>query len=701
MPISKEDFLKYLATGRKGPAPFREIMKHFNISKKDKKRLNRFLSELITAGTIVQVAHDKFGLAEAMDLKVGVLSGHRNGFGFVIIPDSEQDIFIPPPMMNGAMHKDKVVVRVTGSKDGGKKKEGEIIRVLERANTEIVGVYEESKHFGFVVPEDKKIWHNIYIHKNESKGAKGGQKVVVKVTEWPDKGQNPEGKITEILGFKLDPEVDFKVIIRQYNIRTDFTPAVIAEAKASAVPIPEEEIRNRKDFRDDLVITIDGEDAKDFDDAVSLTEKNGEYHLGVHIADVSYYVKPGSALDDEGFQRGNSIYFPNHVIPMLPEALSNEMCSLKPDVDRLTMSAVMKLDAKGELKGIELVKSIIRSKRRMTYTKVSKIVEDKDPELRREYSDIAPMLDAMLKLAKLLNKKRFNDGSIDFDLPETRIVLDSHDAPLRVEKVIRNWAHRLIEEFMLLTNEVVASHIFRHGLASIYRVHDVPDYADLVEFERFVNSLKYPLKLKEDVDPKLIQALLKKVKGTPEEEVINNLALRSMKLAIYSTEARGHFALAKKYYSHFTSPIRRYPDLAVHRVLKVLLEKDNRNKYPQSELIKVAKHCSETERVAEEVEEEIVKLKKIQFIKNHVGRVLDGVVTGVQGYGIFVELSELYVEGLVHVSSMADDYYTFDEKQYAMFGRNNKKRFRLGDKVKVKVERVDVDKRQVDFVLAK
>ena len=412
-------------------------------------------------------------------------------------------------------------------------------------------------------------------------------------------------------------------------------------------------------------------------------------------------MKPGSALDDEGFQRGNSIYFPNHVIPMLPEALSNEMCSLKPDVDRLTMSAVMKLDAKGELKGIELVKSIIRSKRRMTYTKVSKIVEDKEPELRREYSDIAPMLDTMLKLAKLLNKKRFNDGSIDFDLPETRIVLDSHDAPLRVEKVIRNWAHRLIEEFMLLTNEVVASHIFRHGLASIYRVHDVPDYADLVEFERFVNSLKYPLKLKEDVDPKLIQALLKKVKGTPEEEVINNLALRSMKLAIYSTEARGHFALAKKYYSHFTSPIRRYPDLAVHRVLKVLLEKDNRNKYPQSELIKVAKHCSETERVAEEVEEEIVKLKKIQFIKNHVGRVLDGVVTGVQGYGIFVELSELYVEGLVHVSSMADDYYTFDEKQYAMFGRNNKKRFRLGDKVKVKVERVDVDKRQVDFVLAK
>ncbi|OGF47919.1 MAG: ribonuclease R [Candidatus Firestonebacteria bacterium RIFOXYC2_FULL_39_67] len=699
--ITKETFLKYLASGRKGPAPFREIMKQFNISKKDKKRLDRFLSELIADGTIVRVAHDKFGLAEAMDLKVGVLSGHRNGFGFVIIPDAEQDIFIPPPMMNGAMHNDKVVVRVTGSKDGGKKKEGEIIRVLERANNEIVGVYEESKHFGFVVPDDKKVWHNIYIHKNDSKGAKGGQKVVVKVTEWPDKGQNPEGRITEILGFKLDPEVDFKAIIRQYNIRTEFTPEVIAEAKASAQPIPEEEIWKRKDFRDDIVFTIDGEDAKDFDDAVSLTEKNGEYHLGVHIADVSYYVKPGSALDSEGYERGNSIYFPNHVIPMLPEALSNEMCSLKPDVDRLTMSAVMKLDAKGELKGYELVKSIIRSKRRMTYTKVSKIVEDKDKELRAEYSDIASTLDNMLKLAKILNKKRFNDGSIDFDLPETKIILDSHDAPLRVEKIIRNWAHRLIEEFMLLTNEVVATHIFRQGLASIYRVHDIPDYDDLIEFERFVNSLKYPLKLKEDVDPKLIQALLKRVKGTPEEEVINNLALRSMKLAVYSTEARGHFALAKKYYSHFTSPIRRYPDLAVHRVLKVLLEKDNRNKYPQSELIKTAKHCSDTERVAEEVEEEIVKLKKIQLIKNHVGRVLDGVVTGVQSYGIFVELSVLYIEGLVHVSSMADDYYTFDEKQYAMFGRNNKKRYRLGDKVKVKVERVDVDKRQVDFVLAK
>ncbi|OGF49869.1 MAG: ribonuclease R [Candidatus Firestonebacteria bacterium RIFOXYA2_FULL_40_8] len=701
MIITKEAFLKYLASGRKGPAPFREIMKQFNISKKDKKRLDRFLNDLIATGSIIRVAHDKFGLAEAMDLKVGVLSGHRNGFGFVIIENEEKDIFIPPPMMNGAMHNDKVVVRVTGSKDGGKKREGEIIRVLERANNEIVGVYEESKHFGFVVPDDKKIWHNIYVHKNESKGAKGGQKVVVKVLEWPDKGQNPEGKITEILGFKLDPEVDFKAIIRQYNIRTEFTPEVIAEAKASAVPIPEEEIWKRKDFREDIVFTIDGEDAKDFDDAVSLAEKNGEYLLGVHIADVSYYVKSGTALDDEGYERGNSIYFPNHVIPMLPEALSNEMCSLKPDVDRLTMSAVMRLDAKGEMKGCELVKSIIRSKRRMTYTKVAKIVEDKDKELRAEYSDIAPVLDNMLKLAKILNKKRFNDGSIDFDLPETRIILDSHDAPLRVEKVIRNWAHRLIEEFMLLTNEAVATHIFRHGLPSIYRVHDIPDYDDLIEFERFVNSLKYPLKLKEDVDPKLIQALLKKVKGTPEEEVINNLALRSMKLAIYSTEARGHFALAKQYYSHFTSPIRRYPDLAVHRVLKVLLEKDNRNKYPQSELIKVAKHCSDTERVAEEVEEEIVKLKKIQLIKNHVGRVLDGVVTGVQGYGIFVELSELYIEGLVHVSSMADDYYTFDEKQYAMFGRNNKKRYRLGDKVRVKVDRVDVDKRQVDFVIAK
>ena len=701
MMITKEAFLKYLASGRKGPAPFREIMAQFNVSKKEKKRLDRFLNDLIATGSIIRLSHDKFGLAEAMDLKVGVLSGHRNGFGFVIIENEEQDIFIPPPMMNGAMHKDKVVVRVTGSKDGGKKREGEIVRVLERANNEIVGVYEESKHFGFVVPDDKKIWHNIYVHKNDSKGAKGGQKVVVTVTEWPDKGQNPEGKIIEILGFKLDPEVDFKAIIRQYNIRTEFTPEVIAQAKASAQPIPEEEIWKRKDFREDIVFTIDGEDAKDFDDAVSLTEKNGEYHLGVHIADVSYYVKPGTALDDEGYERGNSIYFPNHVIPMLPEALSNEMCSLKPDVDRLTMSAVMRLDAKGEVKGYELVKSIIRSKRRMTYTKVSKIVEDKDKELRMEYSDIADTLDNMLKLAKILNKKRFNDGSIAFDLPETRIVLDSHDAPLRVEKVIRNWAHRLIEEFMLLTNEVVATHIFRHGLASIYRVHDIPDYDDLIEFERFVNSLKYPLKLKEDVDPKLIQALLKKVKGTPEEEVINNLALRSMKLAIYSTEARGHFALAKQYYSHFTSPIRRYPDLAVHRVLKVLIEKDNKNRYPASELIKVAKHCSDTERVAEEVEEEIVKLKKIQLIKNHVGRVLDGVVTGVQSYGIFVELSELFIEGLVHVSSMADDYYTFDEKQYAMFGRNNKKRYRLGDKVKVKVEKVDVDKRQVDFIMAK
>ncbi len=698
--ITNETFLKYLTSEKKGPAAFRDIMKRFNFYKKDKKRLDRFLSGLISEGKIVRMSNDRFGLAEAMDLKVGVLTGHRNGFGFVIVEGLEQDIFIPPPMMNGAMHGDKVVTRITGSKDG-KKKEGEIIRVLERVNNEIVGVYEESKHFGFVVPDDKKIWHNIYVHKSDSLNSKTGQKVVVKVTEWPERGMNPEGKIIEVLGFKLDPEVDFKAIIRQYNIRTEFTPEVIAEAKAAAVNIPEEEIKKRKDFRRDIVFTIDGEDAKDFDDAVSLKEENDEYILGVHIADVSYYVKPGTALDDEGFKRGNSIYFPNHVIPMLPEALSNEMCSLRPDEDRLTMSAIVRLSTAGEIRGVELVKSIIRSKRRMTYTKVSKIVEDKDLKLREEYSDITPVLDKMLEVAKILNKKRFKDGSIDFDLPESRIVLDAHDAPLRCEKVVRNWAHRLIEEFMLLTNEVVATQIFRHGLFSVYRVHDVPDYADLIEFQRFVNSLGYPLKLKEDVDPKLIQALLKKIKGTPEEELINNLALRSMKLAIYSTEARGHFALAKKYYSHFTSPIRRYPDLAVHRVLKVLIDREPKGKYPEGELMKIAKHCSLTERIAEEVEEEIVKLKKIQLINNYAGKVFDGSITGVQSYGIFVEITSLMVEGLVHVSSMDDDYYTFDEKQYTIIGRNKKRRFRLGDKVRIKVERVDVDKRQVDFILSK
>ena len=675
-------------------------MKRFNISKKDKRQLDRFLNELITGGSIIRISNDRFGLAEAMDLRVGILTGHRNGFGFVVVEGSEQDIFIPPPAMNGAMHGDKVAARITGSKDG-KKKEGEIVRVLERVNDEIVGVYEESRHFGFVVPDDKKIWHNIYVPKSDSKGAKSGQKVVVKVTEWPQKGMNPEGEIVEILGFKLDPEVDIKAIIRQYNIRAEFAPEVLAGAKAAAAKIPEEELAKRKDLRRDIVFTIDGEDAKDFDDAVSLKEENGEFILGVHIADVSYYVKPGTALDDEAYKRGNSIYFPNHVIPMLPEALSNEMCSLRPDEDRLTLSALMRLSPSGEVKGVELVKSVIRSQRRMTYTKVSKIVEDKDIKLREEYSDITPVLDEMLKLAKVLNKKRFKDGSIDFDLPESRIVLDEHDVPLRCEKVVRNWAHRLIEEFMLLTNEVVATYIFRHGLFSIYRVHDVPDFADLVEFQRFVNSLSHPLKLKEDVDPKLIQALLKKIKGTPEEEVINNLALRSMKLAIYSTEPRGHFALAKKYYSHFTSPIRRYPDLAVHRVLKVLLDKEPRGKYPEGELMKVAKHCSGTERIAEEVEEEIVKLKKIQLINNHAGKVYDGVITGVQSYGIFVEIISLMVEGLVHVSSMEDDYYNFDEKQYAILGRNKKKRFRLGDKVRIKVERVDVDKRQVDFILSK
>ena len=414
----------------------------------------------------------------------------------------------------------------------------------------------------------------------------------------------------------------------------------------------------------------------------------------MHIADVSYYVKEGTAIDREALLRGNSVYLPGTVIPMLPEALSNEMCSLKPDVDRLTVSAIIKLSYDGKVLSSQLKKTIIKSKRRMTYTKVATIVEAKDKELRKEYSDIVKDLDAMHGLALLLHGRRMAEGCIDFNIAESKVIVDAKGFPVRVIRIERNWAHRLIEEFMLLANEVVATRLFREGLVNIYRIHETPDQEDLTEFARFVATLGYTFRATKDFAPRALQALLAKVKGTPEEAVVNKLALRAMKLAIYSTEAKGHFALAKQYYSHFTSPIRRYPDLATHRAIKNLLDKEKTN---FGKFVYIAKHCSETERSAQDAEEDVVKLKKIQLIRSQPARIYEGIISGVQAYGMFVEVLDFGLEGLVHVSSIANDYYAYDEKSYSLVGKHKKKVYRLGDQVKVKIIKADLDKKQMDL----
>ena len=694
MITNEESFLKYLSS-KKTPVDIHALRRHFDIKKNDRSRFKKFIDTLLKEGSVIRLKDDLFGLPAKMNLVTGKMLGNPAGFGFVRQEDKEdEDIYVHGNNMNGAMHGDKVIVRMSRGPRGN---EGEVVRVLEHANATVVGTFEENKFFGFVVPDEKKIWHHIYIPKELSLGIKGGQKAVVEVTEWPGRGRNPEGRIIEILGYKNDPEVDVKAVIRQYGLPEIFSPEALEQAEESAVQIPEEEYRGREDLRNETIFTIDGEDAKDFDDAVSIKRKsNGEYDLGVHIADVSHYVKEGTALDKEAFIRGNSVYLPGTVIPMLPEALSNEMCSLKPDVDRLAVSVSMRIGIDGSVKSHKIFRSVIRSKHRMTYTKVSAIVEAKDAALRSEYKDITGDLDMMLVLARLLNDRRYADGSIDFNFPESKVIVDEKDVPLRVIRVERNWAHRLIEEFMLLTNEVVSLHIFRKGMKNIYRIHEVPEFEDITELAGFVNKLGYAFKPPEDLPPKAIQALLAKVKGTPEEAIVNKLALRSLKLAIYSTEAKGHFALAKKFYSHFTSPIRRYPDLAVHRLIKNAI---NGEKVDVNRLGNIAKHCSETERKAERAEEDVVKIKKIQLIRNFPAKAYAGVISGVQGYGMFVEINDFMLEGLVHISSIGDDYYAFDEKNWCLTGRNKRKKYRLGDPVKVKVIKADLDKRQLDLAL--
>jgi len=698
MIITKEAFLRYLST-KYSPLELNEIMKHFCISKRDKRKFNKFLDSLIKEGYIVKIRDNKYGLPSNMELVTGILEGHPEGFGFVKIENSQEEIYINNSNMNGAMHGDRVMVRIEGTLRG-KNKEGEIVKVLERANKDIVGVFEKNRHFGFVIPDDKRIWYDIYIPKGLSMGAKDAQKVVVRITKWPCQGKNPEGEIVEVLGYKNNPEVDLKALIKQYKLPFEFPESVLKETVKIEKDIPLEEIKVRKDFREENIFTIDGEDAKDFDDAVSIS-KNGknEFKLGVHIADVSYYVKENTLLDKEALKRGNSIYFLNKVIPMLPEILSNEMCSLKPDKDRLAISVIMYIDNNGNLKRYGIYKSVIRSKYRLTYDIVAKIVEEKAETLRKQYKDIVYDLDMMLELAKILYNKRIKEGSLDFNLPETKVILNKNDYPLRIVKVVRNWAHKIIEEFMLITNETIATHIFKNKVPSIYRIHEVPNFEDMLDFAKFVNALGYDFKIRRDLNSKDLQKLLENCKNTSEEGVINRLALRSLKLAVYSTNPVGHFALAKKYYTHFTSPIRRYPDLVVHRILKSLYEKPyskggHVNTFKLSE---IAKHCSETERLAEEIEEEFTRVKKIQFISNSIGKVYSGIISGVTNYGLFVEISDLQIDGLVYIGNLVDDYYIYNGELHTLIGKRRNKKYRLGDFVKVKVIKVDIDKKQIDL----
>ncbi len=665
---------------------------------------NMVLNELIKEGKVVETKKGKLMTAESCGMYAGVFIGNARGFGFVKTDiEMEKDIFIPPDCVNGAMNKDRVMIRITSGGGRSMRPEGEVISILEKGSNAIVGTFQAGKGFGFVVPDDKKMADDIFIPKKGTKGAVTGHKVVVKLTKRADRGHKPEGVITEILGHINDPGVDILSVIKRYELPVEYPEAVYKQIENMELDINEEELARRKDLRDILTITIDGEDAKDLDDAVSIEKlENGNFRLGVHIADVSHYVREGSALDEEALKRGTSVYLVDRVIPMIPHKLSNGICSLNPNEDRLTLSCIMEIDKKGDVVSYEIVESVIKSDYRMTYTNVNKIVVDKDEALIEEYAPIVPMLSEMEELCRILIKKREKRGSVNFDLPETKIILDETGKPIEVKPYDRTFATRIIEEFMLIANETVAESSFWQEIPFIYRNHEIPDEEKIKKMSAFIDKLGYRIKGKGDLHPKAIAQLLDKASGTVEEHIISRIVLRSMKQAKYQAENLGHFGLAAKYYCHFTSPIRRYPDLEIHRIIKMNLNGRLTDKVAarlNKSVGEVAKICSMRERIAEDAERDTDKLKMAQFMEDKIGEEFDGIISSVTGWGIYVEL-ENTIEGMVSVSDMRDDYYIFDETNMVLFGEAGGKKYRLGEKVRVKVAKVSREDGAIDFVFA-
>ncbi|SCG83020.1 ribonuclease R [Proteiniborus sp. DW1] len=680
-----------------------ELARAFEIEPVDYRDFFKLLDEMENEGLIIKTHKDRYGIPEKMNLVVGRLQCHQRGFGF-LIPDNKElkDVFVSAQDMNGALHGDKVVVRLITKNSEGRRQEGEVIRILERVNKTIVGVYENSKNFGFVVPSDTRINMDIFIPKSEINGAKTNEIVIVEITKWPEKRRNPEGKVIEILGHKNDTGTDILAILKKYGLPEDFPEEVYAEADRIPEEIREEEIKRRLDLRDKNIFTIDGADAKDLDDAISIEKlENGNYKLGVHIADVTYYVREKSPLDKEALKRGTSVYLVDRVIPMLPKKLSNGVCSLHPGVPRLTLSILMEINNNGKVVDHQILETVIESKERLIYDDISDLLENDDPVQKERYAHILEDLKLAEELCRILTRMREERGSIDFDFPESKIILDDKGKPIDIRKYDRRIANRIIEEFMLISNETVAEYMYWTDIPFLYRIHEDPDMEKINEFNKFIHNFGYHLKGSQEVHPKELQELLKKIENTREETIINTLMLRSLRKAKYSAEAEGHFGLAAKYYTHFTAPIRRYPDLQIHRIIKEFINNkidEQRIEKLRTLLPRVAEHASETERTADEASRETEDLKKVEYMASRIGQEFDGIISGVMPFGIFVELGNT-IEGLVHISTLVDDYYEYDQPNYRFIGEMTKKIYRIGDEVRIRVVGTDMANRQIDFVL--
>ena len=681
------------------PMKIKELAILLKVPKERRQELQEVLDELMLEGKIEVSAKGKYSLGKGK-LLTGVFTAHARGFGFVTVEGMEDDIFIPEQEVHGALHQDVVQIVVKPGQSG-KRREGSVKQILTRGTTQLVGIYQQSKNYGFVIPDNDRFARDVFIPKEASKGAMNGHKVVVLLTDYGDERRNPEGKVIEILGHITDPGTDVLSIVKGYDLPTEFPEKVMNQAERVPDQISEADMAGRMDLRDVQMVTIDGEDAKDLDDAVSLTMEGDKYVLGVHIADVSNYVQEKSAMDREALKRGTSVYLVDRVIPMLPRRLSNGICSLNAGEDRLALSCIMTIDPKGNIVDHEIAETVIHVDQRMSYTGVQKIL-DGDEETVKKYEVLMPMLVRMKELAALLREKRRARGSIDFDFPETKVILNEKGEPIEIRPYERNTATRIIEDFMLAANETVAEDCFWQELPFVYRTHDNPDPDRMRKLAAFINNFGYSIHLKDDeVHPKELQKLLAKLEETPEEDLISRLTLRSMKQAKYTTECTGHFGLAAKYYCHFTSPIRRYPDLQIHRIIKDVLRgrmNGTREEHYRSILPEVARQSSERERKADEAERETIKLKKVEYMSHHLWEEFDGVISGVTAWGIYVELPNT-VEGLVRTASLQGDYFEYNESACAMVGVHTGKSYAIGQKVKVQVTGADKMTRTIDFEL--
>lgn len=680
------------------PMRLKELAILLQVPKDQRKELKAIMDSLEAEGKVHVSKKGKYTKGEAKRI-VGTYQAHARGFGFVAVEGEDDDIFISEDDTNGAFHGDQVEVTIKSAPDG-KRREGKVVRILSHGTTRLVGYFQKNKNFGFVVPDNQRFIKDVFVPLERSKGAVTGHKVVVELTKYGGDNKKPEGKIVEIIGHVNDPGTDIMSIVKGYDLPIEFPEKVLNQAERVAKDVSTADMAGRMNIRDWQMVTIDGEDAKDLDDAISLTKEGENYKLGVHIADVTNYVQEKSALDREAYKRGTSVYLVDRVIPMLPHILSNGICSLNEGEDRLALSCIMTINDKGNVVDYKIAETVICVDRRMTYTSVKKILEEQDEEECKKYEEFVPMFQMMEKVAGILREKRKKRGSIDFDFPETKMVLDEQGKPIELKPYDRNVATKIIEDFMLLANETVAEHYFWQEIPFVYRTHEQPDEEKIQKLAIFINNFGHSMHIANNaVRPKEIQKLLVKVEGTNEEALISRLALRSMKQAKYTPENTGHFGLATTYYCHFTSPIRRYPDLQIHRIIKEDLRgrmNENRREHYEKILPEVTKQCSERERLAEEAERETIKLKKVEYMEEHIGEVFEGVISSITKWGIYVELPNT-IEGLVHVTNMHDDHYDYIEERFEMVGEHTRKVYKLGQTVYIVATGTDRLQRTIDF----